>query len=117
VSERLISVKAATMALTARQLVVVGNVVQLQRCDLYAHWSGMLDAHHVIPHSWWLAADKPVETPLRDLCPNCHYDTHVAIDSLLAGRDVHLLPPRCVALAKAAIAGAESNGLTPRPTL
>lgn len=48
---------------------------------------------------------------------NCHYNTHVAIDSLLKGLDVSLLPPRCVRMAEAGIDGAKAAGLTPAPTL
>jgi hypothetical protein len=77
----------------------------------------MLDAHHVIPHSWWLQANQPVDTPLRNLCPTCHYNVHVAIDGLIKGQDIHLLPALAQELARAAIAGAAQHGLTPALTL
>jgi hypothetical protein len=98
-------------------LVIINNQVQMQPCSLYKHSAAMLDAHHVIPESWWLKAGRPVASPLKELCPNCHYNTHVAIDGLIRGRDVSLLPPRCVALARDGIAGAQQNGLTPALTL
>jgi hypothetical protein len=110
-------VRAAAAAPATRTLVVVGGVIQLQRCDLYAHWTGMLDAHHVIPHSWWVTAAKEVDTPMKNLCPNCHYNTHVCIDGLIKGQDISLLPLRCQALARAAIDGAAQFGLTPALTL
>jgi hypothetical protein len=108
---------AAPMTLTQRSVTVTAGQVQLQACDLYRHSAGMLDAHHVIPHSWWLAASKPVDTPLRNLCPTCHYNIHVAIDGLIKGQDISLLPARCQQLARAALDGAKVNGLTPALTL
>jgi hypothetical protein len=105
------------MALTARTVQVTDNVVVLQPCQLYRHKAGMIDAHHVIPHSWWLAAGKEVDTPMYNLCPTCHYNTHVAIDGLIKEQDVHLLPSRCVSLARRALAGAAQYGLTPALTL
>ena len=98
-------------------LVVTNGQVQLQKCSLYTHECGMVDSHHVVPESWWLKAGLPVASPLEILCPNCHYNTHVAIDSLLKGLDVSLLPPRCVRMAEAGIDGAKAAGLTPAPTL
>ena len=101
-----------------RNLIVVDrNVVQLQRCALYAHSVPLLNEHHVCPESWFRAAGKPVVSPFEALCPSCHTAVHVAIDSLLKQRDVSLLPPRCVALAREAFRLAEINGLTPAPTL
>lgn len=101
-----------------RQLIVVTDgVVRLQRCVLYAHRVPLLNEHHVCPESWFKAAGQPVGTPLKALCPDCHTATHVAIDGLLKGRDVSLLPPRCVVLAREAFTLAEMNGLTPAPTL
>lgn len=98
-------------------LVVVDGQIQLQDCTLYAHHTAVLHSHHVVPESWWLKAGKPVGSPLKMLCPNCHYSTHTAIDGLLRGRDVSLLPLRCVALARAGIAGGQEAGLTPAVTL
>jgi hypothetical protein len=99
------------------KLVIGGNQIILQGCTLYTHWVPVLNAHHVVPESWWVKAGQPVASPLRELCPNCHTATHAAIDGLLRGLDVSLMPPRCVALAKEGIAGALAAGLTPAPTL
>lgn len=98
-------------------IVVVDNKIRLQRCTLYRHYHAILEAHHICPESWWRAAGKPVETPLKSLCPNCHFSVHAAIDSLIKGRDVSLLPPRCVTLARLALSLAQDNGLTPTQTL
>lgn len=101
-----------------RTLILVRDgVVQLQRCALYAHSVPLLNVHHVCPESWFKAAGKPVGTPMKSLCPDCHTAVHVAIDGLLKGQDVSALPPRCVALAREAFTLAEMNGLTPAPTL
>lgn len=105
------------MIVNPRSLVITNNQVQLQACQLYAHFVGMVDSHHVVPESWWIKAGKPVASPMKQLCPNCHYNTHVAIDGLLRKLDVSLLPLRCVKLADQGIAGAELAGLTPAPTL
>ena len=98
-------------------LVITNGQIQLQKCTLYAHVCGMVDSHHVIPESWWVKAGLPVSSPLEILCPNCHYNTHVAIDGILAGHDVSLLPKRCVQMAQAGIDGAKAAGLTPERTL
>lgn len=103
---------------TPRQLVVVDGRVLLQACSLYkGHGCAVLEQHHIAPKSWWIAAGKPVDTPLAAICPTCHYDTHAALDGILAGRDVTALPRRCVALARQGLAIAAANGLTPAPTL
>lgn len=93
--------------------------VELQTCSQYrTHHTAVLERHHVVPDSWWVAAGKdPAQSPIADLCPDCHSATHVAIDSLLAKRDVSLLPPRCVRLAWRALELAQYAGLTPAPTL
>lgn len=98
-------------------LVVTNNKIQLQRCTLYRHYHAILEAHHVVPESWWRAANKPVDSPLQKLCPNCHYSVHVAIDSMIQNRDGSVLPPRCIQLAKQALTLAQANGLTPALTL
>ena len=103
---------------TPRQLVVVDGHVLLQACSLYkGHGCAVIEQHHIAPKSWWIAAGKPIDTPLAAICPNCHLSTHAAIDGLIAGRDVTALPPRCVALAKQGLAIAAAHGLTPAPTL
>ena len=97
---------------------MVGGQVRLQACALYrGHRCAIINQHHIAPLSWWLAAKVPVATPMAALCPNCHGDVHSAIDGLLAGRDVSLLPPRCAALARQGLAIAAEHGLTPAPTL
>jgi hypothetical protein len=101
----------------ALHLNVQDGKIQLQRCALYAHRVPLLNHHHICPESWFLAAGKPVGTPMLYLCPDCHMACHCAIDGLLRGLDVSALPPRCVALARQAFELAEMNGLTPAPTL
>lgn len=102
----------------ARSLVVEDGSIKLRSCSLYAgHGTAVLEAHHICPHSWWVAAGKPVDTPMADLCGLCHNNTHAAIDGLVRGLDVTHLPPRTVLLATRALLIATDNGLTPRPTL
>lgn len=101
----------------ANTLVVTDGAVQLQACTLYAHACAVLNDHHVVPKSWWLNAGKAVASPMRLLCPNCHYDTHAAIDGLIKGQNVSSLPPRCVKLARTALTLAAESGLTPALTL
>jgi hypothetical protein len=98
-------------------LVTWSGMIQLQTCTLYAHKVPVLQSHHVIPKSWWVKAGIPVNTPMRDLCPNCHTAVHAAIDGLLRELDTSALPRRAVMLAKAALTGAKGSGLTPAPTL
>lgn len=101
-----------------RRLVVVDGRVLLQTCTLYKrHPTAVLNRHHVVPESWWVAAGKPVASPLVSICPTCHGDVHAGLDGLLAGRDVSALPRRCVALARQGLALAVAAGLTPAPTL
>lgn len=97
-------------------LTVDGKVL-MQRCTLYAHYCAVLNLHHICPASWWEAAGKPVDTPLIELCPDCHMNSHAAIDGIIRSSDISALPPRCVALAKQAFVIATANGLTPKPTL
>ncbi len=94
-----------------------GKEILLQQCGLYLHYSAVLNSHHVCPESWWQAAGKPVASPLLELCPTCHMNTHAAIDGLIRGLDVSRLPRRCVKLARLALALAAEAGLTPAPTL
>lgn len=101
-----------------RTLVVTGNVLQQQHCALYDdHLSAVIHAHHVCPESWWLKAGVPVGSPLLDVCPTCHYNMHAAIDGIIKGQDISLLPVLCVAQARAAFPIAAANGLTPALTL
>ena len=99
-------------------LVITGNVLELQQCSLYlSHRVPVLNVHHVVPESWWIAAGLPVASPLRSLCPECHSEVHCALDGLITGVDVSVLRARVVRLAQAGIAGAEAAGLTPARTL
>lgn len=98
-------------------LSVWSGMIQLQPCSLYAHQVPVLQTHHVVPESWWKAAGKTPDTPMRELCPNCHAATHAAIDGLLRDLDVSALPRRCVALAHAGINLGKMAGLTPALTL
>ena len=99
-------------------LSIVGGVLQLQQCELYlSHRVPMLDAHHVVPESWWKAAGLAVASPLIDLCPDCHYAIHCAIDGLIRKLDTSCLPPRCRLLGQQALDGAAAAGLTPALTL
>jgi hypothetical protein len=81
------------------------------------HHVPVLNAHHICPESWWKAAGQPVDTPFKNLCPNCHSATHAAIDGILRKLDTSALPPRAVMLAEQAFAIAREHGLTPKPTL
>lgn len=100
------------------KLVIVDGRLLQQPCTLYkGHACAVIEQHHIAPKSWWITAGKPINTPLKAICPTCHLDVHAAIDGLLAGRDVSAIPPRCVALAKQGLEIAQANGLTPAPTL
>lgn len=101
-----------------RRLVVVDGRVLMQACTLYKrHPTAVLHLHHVCPESWFVNAGQAVVSPLKALCPTCHYNTHAAVDGLIAGRDVTALPQRCVALARQGLELAAEHGLTPAPTL
>ena len=100
------------------KIVVVNNTIQLQQCSLYkTHYVAILNSHHVCPESWWIAAGKPVASPLVEICPNCHYDIHAGIDGIIKGQDISHLPFRARGLAEQAFPIAEANGLTPALTL
>lgn len=100
------------------RLVVVGGAISLQACSLYSHhMTAVIEHHHICPHSWWVAAGVPVNTPMADLCGLCHNNTHAAIDALVRGLDPSALPRRCVALARRAMTIAAEHGLKPAPTL
>jgi hypothetical protein len=102
----------------AEQLVL-GGVVQMQQCGLYiSHHVPVIEHHHVCPESWWVKAGKdPDQSPRATLCPNCHMNTHAAIDAHIEGHDASLLPPRTRKLAAQAFTIAADNGLTPALTL
>lgn len=101
------------------QIIVVNNRIQLSQCQLYTtHFCAIVNNHHVCPESWWVAAGKdPNLTPFISLCPNCHYNTHAAIDGIILKRIVLSIPSRCRALAQKAFPIAAQNGLTPALTL
>ena len=93
-------------------------MVRLEPCSLYrGHGTAVVESHHICPQSWYRAAGKPVVTPMAELCGLCHNNTHAAIDGLIRNLDVSALPPRCVALARQAMALAAGAGLTPKATL
>lgn len=99
-------------------LVVANNQIQLVRCSLYAHYCVIVNAHHICPQSWWVAAGVPVNTPMANgICPNCHMNVHAAIDGIIQGRDISLIPLRARALADQAFIIAQAYGLTPKLTL
>lgn len=87
------------------------------RCSIYSHRCAVIEKHHVIPKSWFEHAGRPVDTPMVDICPNCHMDIHTGIDCLIAGLPITFLPRRARRLAAAALALAKEKGLTPSRTL
>jgi len=101
-----------------KTLLVTDNVIRPQQCELYrGHTCAVVNKHHICPESWWHAAGVLVDTPMIVLCPNCHYNTHAAIDGMIRERDLHCLPPRCIKLAEQAFTLALAAGLTPALTL
>jgi hypothetical protein len=100
-------------------LIVVDNYVQQQTCGLYStHRCAILNQHHVCPESWWVHAGKdPGQSPFVTICPNCHMNTHCAIDALIKGQYIGHLPTKVRPLAREAFTIAEANGLTPTLTL
>lgn len=98
-------------------LVVVGGVLQLQSCDLYRHGAAVVNNHHVCPKSWFEHSGMPVDTPMISLCPTCHANTHAAIDGMIKGQDISLLPPRTRRLADLAFRIAQTFHLRPDLTL
>jgi hypothetical protein len=105
------------MSALEQQRIVINNKVQLQTCSLYTHTHPMLEFHHVCPESWWAAAGKTPADIYLLVCPSCHYGIHVAIDGILIGQDISLLPKRWVKQAERAYNIASQNGLIPRRTL
>lgn len=99
-----------------RTLTRNGTVV-MQQCGLYKHPTAILHDHHICPESWWQHANQPINTPMIKLCPTCHYNTHSAIDALLAGHDTTAIPTRAQRLARQALTIATQHGLTPTKTL
>jgi hypothetical protein len=99
-------------------LIHTGDILELQRCALYrGHRCAVVQAHHICPKSWFLAAGKPVDTPMITLCPSCHMNIHAALNGLIAGWDVRVVPLRCRTVAQQGLKIAEALGLTPAPTL
>ncbi len=98
-------------------LVVAGNRITPQWCDLYRHECAIVNAHHICPKSWFEASRVLVSTPMITLCPNCHMNVHAAIDAKIKNQDASLLPLRCRALANMAFDLAKFHHLTPALTL
>lgn len=99
-------------------LVITDNAVTLQPCALYkGHRCAVVNAHHICPKSWFEAAGVLVDTPMINLCPTCHMNTHAAIDGWIKGQDISMIPPRCQSLAKTAFMIAQQKHLTPGLTL
>lgn len=90
-------------------------------CSLYRHDrpSYLVESHHVVPKSWFVGV--PIDTPMVDVCPTCHYNIHVMIDDFVKiGRlnaNISKPPPKQLLLAHQAMELAREKGLTPRPTL
>jgi hypothetical protein len=100
-----------------RQLVIDNGQVVPQPCALYKmHSCAMVENHHICPKSWFIAAGKPIDTPMIQICPTCHSNTHAAIDALLKGRGIDRLPRRTRELARQALALAAEKGLISGPT-
>lgn len=100
------------------QLVVDHNLIVLQRCALYkGHLCAVVNAHHICPKSWFEAAGVLVDTPMIDLCPTCHFNTHAAIDAVIKGQDASRIPLRSRHLADQAFVLAQAHNLTPSLTL
>lgn len=86
----------------------------MKQCSMCPVFHPVIETHHVVPKAWW--PGKP-STPMRELCPNCHYGTHAAIDWLIQGRDILTLPSQYVDLARQGLELAKAAGLTPARTL
>lgn len=100
------------------ELVYTDDQVLMRSCDLYrGHRAAVLEYHHICPKSWWVAAGKPVNTPMIFLCGTCHDNVHAAIDAMIKGKGTKHMPRFAVRLAGLAFKIAEANGLTPKPTL
>jgi hypothetical protein len=99
-------------------LVITDNKIILQPCALYkGHSCAVINAHHICPKSWFEAAGVPVQTPMINLCPTCHFNVHAAIDGTIKGEDVSGIGRNCRSLAAQAFALATVHHLTPGPTL
>jgi len=99
------------------RIIITSGAIRMQACGLYAHTCAILQAHHVVPESWWRAASLPVASPMRSMCPSCHMNVHAAIDGILRGLNVTLLPRRAVTMARNGIDLGKLAGLTPALTL
>lgn len=99
-------------------LVITDDRVMLQKCAMYKdHLCAVTNAHHICPKSWFEQAKVPVITPMIQLCPTCHMNVHAAIDGMIKGQNVSLIPPRARSLAAQAFTLATLNHLTPGLTL
>lgn len=100
------------------ELVITEGTINLQQCRLYqGHTCAVINNHHVCPKSWFEAAGVLVETPMINLCPNCHANVHAAIDGRIKGQNVEHISLRCRNLAAQAFVVALRFGLTPGLTL
>ena len=90
----------------------------IRACALYPdHRTPVLESHHICPKSWWIAAGRPVASPLIDICGLCHNNAHAALDALIRGLGLDRLARKPVALARRGLMIAHQEGLTPKPTL
>lgn len=100
------------------ELVIVEDKIILQSCALYKdHLCAVTNAHHICPKSWFEQAGVLIITPMIQLCPTCHMNVHAAIDGMIKGQNVSLIPPRARSLAAQAFFLARANNLTPGLTL
>lgn len=96
-----------------------------QQCSLYkTHTCAVLENHHVVPKSWFIAAAKPITTRQVKICPNCHTNIHAQLDIFVKNGGAHhvagdpeFAKPRIYALASEAWYKAKELGLTPARTL
>jgi len=86
----------------------------MKQCTMCPLFHPVVEAHHVVPKAWW--PGKPA-TPMRDLCPSCHYGTHAAMDAMIANRDLAGLASQYIELARQGLDLAKAAGLTPARTL
>jgi hypothetical protein len=83
----------------------------------------LLDAHHITPKSWYVAAGRAIDTRTLTICPTGHSNVHTFIDLLVAHAGTvpwtlakHIGLEERV-LATLGYARGVAAGLTPKPTL
>lgn len=102
----------------------MAKLVTIGGCSMYKHNvpSLIIEKHHIVPLSWWVAAGKPVDTPFAQLCPTCHMNVHWWLDKIIKSL-VHggplppLVPFRAYQLATKGIDLGQAAGLIPKGTL